>query len=100
MWWLQALILGGLCQVDKHPSQQCYWYGKQLILLFIFFSFSKSYPIYNGFLKKGVCKCLTLTSVSVSLSLSAVLSPHTLFIFGACFISSARGTLSCPRQRR
>lgn len=35
-------------------------------------------------------------SFCVSLSLSKVLSPHTLFIFGACFISSAQGEMLIP----
>lgn len=101
MWWLQALILGGLYQVDKHPFSTVLLAMVNSSFWFLFFSTSlKSYPIYNGFLKKGVCKCLNLTSVSVSLSLSTVLSPHTLFIFGACFISSAQGTVSWLRHRR
>lgn len=69
MWWLQALILGGLYQVDKHPFSVVLL-GMANSSFWLFFSTSlKSYPTYNGFLKTGVCKCLNLTSVSVSLFL-------------------------------
>lgn len=100
MWCLQALILGGLYQVNKHPFSTVLLAVVNSSFWVFFLTSLKSYPIYNGFLKTGVCKCLNLTSVSVSLSLSTVLSPHTLFIFGACFISSAQGTVSLPRHSR
>lgn len=90
MWWLQALILGGLYQVNKHPFSTVLLAMVNDSFWFFFFNFSQIIPIYNGFLKKGVCKCLNLTSVSVSLSLSTVLA-HILYL--------SLGLASYPQHR-
>lgn len=86
MWWLQALILGGLYQVNKHPFSMVLLAMVNSSFGFFFSTSLKSYPIYNGFLKKGVCKCLNLTSVSVSFSFHSSKPTHFIYLWGLVYI--------------